>query len=155
MVDRYIRETFAAARGAAPEARNVLVRSKSLKQWVPLFCWVTLIFVGSSIPRLSLGEKFGLPLGADKVAHFTEYLVLALLFYRGLRGERWGKVPPVWLVVVIACLAIGTLDEFHQQFIPGRDANIWDWMADAAGIVSGTLIAMQLRKPSEKDAENA
>jgi len=130
------------------------VRSKSLKQWIPLFCWVTLIFVGSSIPRLS-GEKFGLPLGTDKVAHFSEYLVLALLFYRGLRGERWGKVPPVWLVAVIACLAIGTLDEFHQQFIPGRDANIRDWMADAAGIVSGTLIAMQLRKPSEKDAENA
>lgn len=131
------------------------MRSKSPKQWIPLFCWVTLIFVGSSIPRLSLGEKFDMPLGADKVAHFIEYLILAFLFYRGMRGERWGKALPAWLFVVVACLAIGTLDEFHQRFIPGRDANIWDWLADATGIVSGTLIAMYRLKPIEKDVENA
>ena len=96
-----------------------------------------------------------MPLGADKVAHFIEYLILAFLFYRGMRGERWGKALPAWLFVVVACLAIGTLDEFHQRFIPGRDANIWDWLADATGIVSGTLIAMHRFKPVEKDAENA
>lgn len=131
------------------------MRRKSLKRWVPLFCWVALIFVVSSIPRLSLGEKFGMPLEADKVAHFIEYLILAFLFYRGMRDERWGKALPAWLLVVSACLAIATVDEFHQEFIPGRDANIWDWLADAAGIVSGTLIAMRRLKLVEKGAEKA
>jgi VanZ family protein len=112
---------------------------KSLKRWVPLFLWLAIIFVGSSYPHLS-GEKFGVPEGADKVAHGIEYLVLAFLFYRGLAIEHRRRPVPLWLLVIIACGAIGMVDEFHQQFVPGRDASILDFLADMAGIVSGTLI---------------
>ncbi len=129
------------------------VRSQSMKLWIPLLCWVTLIFVGSSIPRLSR-EEFGMPLGADKVAHFIEYLVLALLFYRGARGEQW-RNSPVRLLVVMVGLAIATLDEFHQRFIPGRDSNMWDWTVDAAGIVCGTLIETKRSRSAEKGAKRA
>jgi VanZ family protein len=96
-----------------------------------------------------------MPLGADKVAHFIEYLILAYLFYRGARDERWGRVLPAWLLVIIVCGGIGTIDELHQRFIPGRDPNIWDWVADTAGIVSGTLIGMRRFKPGERAAEKA
>ena len=129
------------------------MRSRSLNQWVPLFIWVALIFIGSSIPQLSLGDKFNVPLGADKLAHALEYLILAFLFYRGVREERWDKGPPAWVLAGLACLAIATLDELHQQFIPGRDGSIWDWLADATGVTAGTFIAKARFKPTEREAE--
>ncbi|MCX5752445.1 MAG: VanZ family protein [Candidatus Krumholzibacteria bacterium] len=115
---------------------------KTLKQWLPFFVWVILIFVGSSIPRLS-ADPFGMPPYSDKVAHYLEYLILAFLFYRGIRGERWRMGFPAWFVVLATGLAIASIDEYHQAYIPGRDANIWDWTADMAGIVTGALIGMR------------
>ena len=48
-----------------------------------------------------------------------------------------------WVVGLIAVtLAIASVDEYHQRFIPGRDSSIWDWTADAVGIVIGTLIGL-------------
>jgi len=130
------------------------VRSKNLKQWIPFFVWVVLIFVGSSIPRLS-GDPFGMPQGADKIAHFLEYLILAFLFYRGVRGERWRMGFPAWTVVLAAGFVIASIDEYHQTYIPGRDANIWDWTADMAGIATGALIGMRRYKALAKRPEKA
>ena len=130
------------------------MQSKTLKQWVPFFAWVVLIFVGSSIPRLP-GNPFGMPRGADKVAHFLEYLILAFLFYQGLREERWRKGFPAWFIVLATGLVIASIDEYHQEYIPGRDANIWDWAADMAGIVTGALIGMRRYRAFAKRPEKA
>jgi VanZ family protein len=118
------------------------VQSKTLKQWVPFFAWVVFIFVGSSIPRLP-GNPFGMPPWSDKVAHFLEYLILAFLFYRGIRGERWRMGFPAWLIVLATGLVIASIDEYHQAYIPGRDSNIRDWTADMAGVMTGALIGMR------------
>jgi VanZ family protein len=130
------------------------VQSKTLKQWLPFFAWVVLIFVGSSIPRLS-GDVFGMPRGSDKVAHYFEYLILAFLFYRGVRAERLRMGLPAWFIVLATGLVIASVDEYHQNFIPGRDANIWDWTADIAGIATGTLIGMRRYRTLAKRAEKA
>jgi VanZ family protein len=130
------------------------VQSKTLKQWLPFFAWVVLVFVGSSIPRLP-GNPFGLPQWSDKVAHFLEYLVLAFLFYRGVRGGRRRAGFPVWFVVLATGLVIASIDEYHQLYIPGRDANIWDWTADMAGIVTGALIGMSRYRASARPPEKA
>jgi hypothetical protein len=131
-----------------------MVRRNTLRQWIPFIVWVALIFVVSSIPRLS-GEVFGMPRGSDKAAHFIEYAILAFLFYRGERGERWRMGVPAWLLVIAAGLAIALIDEYHQRYIPGRDSNILDLAADAAGIVSGTLIGMRRYKMLGRRAEKA
>jgi len=94
-----------------------------------------------------------MPQGADKVAHFLEYLILAFLFYRGVRGERWRMGFPAWTVVLAAGFVIASIDEYHQTYIPGRDANIWDWTADMAGIVTGALIGMRRYKALAKRLE--
>jgi VanZ family protein len=130
------------------------VQSKTLKQWLPFFVWVVLIFVGSSIPRLS-GDPFGMPRGSDKVAHYIEYLILAFLFYRGVRGERWRMGFPAWLIVLATGLVIASVDEYHQTYIPGRDANIWDWTADMAGIMTGALIGMRRYRTLARRSEKA
>jgi VanZ family protein len=130
------------------------VQPRTLKQWIPFFVWVVLIFVGSSIPRLP-GNPFGLPQWSDKVAHFLEYLVLAFLFYRGIRGGRGRMGIPVWLIVLAAGFVIASIDEFHQQYIPGRDANGWDWTADMAGVAVGALIGMKRYAARARRPENA
>jgi VanZ family protein len=118
------------------------MRSSTMKQWLPFFAWVVIIFIGSSIPQLP-GNPFGLPRGSDKVVHFLEYLILAFLFYRGIRGERWRMGLPAWLIVLAAGLVIASVDEYHQTYIPGRDASIKDWAADMTGVAIGTLIGLR------------
>jgi len=136
------------------ERRERSVQWNALKSWLPFIVWMTLIFVVSSIPRLS-GENFGMPLGSDKIAHFMEYAVLAFLFYRGARGERWRIAIPACLIVIVAGLTIASVDEYHQRFVPGRDSNIIDWVTDAAGIVIGTLIAMRRYRCAARRVEKA
>jgi VanZ family protein len=107
--------------------------------------WAGVIFVGSSIPQLT-NEKVGLPPGADKVVHVIEYAVLAILFCRGFGVRQLGGSVSVWLLVVAICLAVGAIDEYHQRFIPGRESDLLDFSADAAGIAMGTAIGAWLLK---------
>ena len=123
------------------------------RRWLPLFIWIALIFIGSSIPQLS-NEKIGMPPGTDKVVHVVEYLVLAVLFFRGFGVRRLGKSVSVWLLVVAICLAVGAVDEYHQRFIPGRDSNLIDFASNALGIAVGTVIgAWRLRRGTVRRAE--
>jgi VanZ family protein len=131
-----------------------MVQRNKFRQWFPFIAWMVLIFVVSSIPRLS-GEEFGMPRGFDKAAHFVEYAILAFLFYRGESGERWRMGVPAWLLVIAAGLAIACLDEYHQRYIPGRDSNILDLTADAGGIITGTLIGMWRYKTFTRRVERA
>jgi VanZ family protein len=44
----------------------------------------------------------------------------------------------------VAAAGIAALDEWHQQFVPGRSASLGDWVADVAGagiilLASGVL----------------
>jgi VanZ family protein len=112
-----------------------------MRRWIPFFAWMVLIFIGSSIPRLST-KDLGLPSYSDKVAHCLEYLILGFLFFRGIRGEGRRMGLHALFIVIATGLVIATIDEFHQSYIPGRDANFWDWTADMTGVVIGALIGL-------------
>lgn len=66
----------------------------------------------------------------DKVVHLGLFAVLgALLRLAGLRpGVAW-LLAATW----------GLLDELHQSTVPGRDADPFDLLADAAGAYLGIL----------------
>ena len=119
---------------------------------MPFFGWVVLIFVGSSIPRLS-GDDFGMPPYADKAAHFLEYLILAFLFYRGVRGDGRRMGLHALFIVLGTGLVIASIDEYHQSFIPGRDSNVGDWIADMAGIATGALIGIRRHRALSRRPE--
>ena len=79
----------------------------------------------------------------DKVAHGAEFFVFTVLLFRYLvRGRH--KTPEQALRL---CLFIGltyaALDELHQILIPKRECSIYDFAADAAGILAGILAAWQ------------
>ena len=48
---------------------------------------------------------------------------------------RGAAVAVVWAAIFAALL--GAVDEFHQQWIPGRSMDLLDWAADFAGGTAG------------------
>jgi VanZ family protein len=72
----------------------------------------------------------------DKLLHALEYAVLAALLVPALRSL--GLAPPrAFWVALAAASAYGASDEIHQAFVPGRLADVLDWLADSAGAAVG------------------
>lgn len=81
-----------------------------------------------------------MPGRSDKVIHFTAYALLGASVAWASRSR--GVVSAAkWIVLVSA---IGAADEWHQQFIPGRRMDAFDWMADTAGAACGLTLVTAL-----------
>ena len=91
---------------------------------------MTVIYYLSSIPGKEIAP---MPDGSDKVIHFIIYLFLGIFFQRALKKFNF-------LFPIILGIFYGASDEFHQSFVPGRFPSVWDWVADAMGIITGVLI---------------
>lgn len=63
--------------------------------------------------------------------HLAEYAPFGWLSLKAFMPAT----PAGFLASVGFSLTYAASDEMHQSFIPGRDANIMDWLADAAGIL--------------------
>ncbi|MBN1894060.1 VanZ family protein [bacterium] len=117
-----------------------------MKKWIcyhaPVVIWAVLILSVSSLPKLK-APSLGFPF-SDKIFHGSEYMILAVLALRSfviLRG--WNR--KTLLLVLALCSAFGILDEVHQSFVPGRDCNVGDMAADAAGSVIGIWLCSGIR----------
>jgi VanZ family protein len=75
----------------------------------------------------------------DKLLHLIEYGGLAALVCRALLGEGLGWLAAVAGAIVAASL-YGASDEWHQSFVPMRDADIHDWVADTLGGMAGAVV---------------
>jgi VanZ family protein len=113
--------------------------NKAVKRWIPLALWIAFIFIMSSIPHLP-GDYKDLPPGSDKVAHFIEYFVLALLLYRGIREDEVGRTGLILTILVLMGFAVGGLDELYQRNVPGRTSSLMDLTADFSGVLAGALV---------------
>ena len=74
----------------------------------------------------------------DKVVHFAMYALLAGLVVWAWAGRRTSAMVIIATLLIVA--AYGALDEWHQQFIPGRSMELNDWLADSAGALVGALV---------------
>ena len=98
-----------------------------------LAAWVALTLTLTSIPNPEFGLSFP---GADKIAHFGFYGVMGFLFVLWRRELGAGAATAViWAAIFAAFL--GAVDEFHQQWVPGRSMEFLDWAADFAGGTTG------------------
>lgn len=81
----------------------------------------------------------------DKVVHAVIFGFLSLLFLRAwLRGQwRNMNVSAVLLAIVFTFL-YGVSDEFHQQFVPGRQPSVGDVVADTVGAIVVALVCYVL-----------
>jgi VanZ family protein len=86
----------------------------------------------------------------DKLLHSLEYAALGALLVPGLRLAGFAPRGAFVLAVVLASL-YGATDEIHQAFVPGRTADLLDWVADtlgaALGAATATAATLALRRP--------
>ena len=70
----------------------------------------------------------------DKLEHAVYFFVTGLLAVRAARfGEGWSRGKTAVFLILLGFLW-GCSDEIHQSFTPGRDVEIGDVLADAAGV---------------------
>src|SRR5205807_9798235 len=93
-------------------------------------------------PQISIATLAAIQLGIRKLAHLTEYAILAMLLWRALRsGAGWQmKMSMLFLVAALGCAIFAASDEFHQSFVPSRTASPVDAMIDICGALIGLAI---------------
>jgi VanZ family protein len=104
--------------------------------WLPAAAYMALIWTLSSMP-------IAIPLGAipfkDKGVHVVEYGTLAALYAYAMR-KTWPQQSWLRALALAALLtfAWGYLDELHQAFVPGRNSDAADLLADSIGALLGS-----------------
>ncbi|MDR0623262.1 MAG: VanZ family protein [Treponema sp.] len=82
-------------------------------------------------------------LGFDKLQHLLAFAVLSGAAGLWISREKWKSRGRFFLLLIAAIgSAYGIVDEVHQFFVPGRDCNVWDWIADTLGAFAGALAWM-------------
>jgi VanZ family protein len=122
------------------------IQNRRIWYWLPVAAYASLIFYLSSLPHPEeelpkiLFEKIG-----DKLLHVIEYAVLALLFYRASRRAAGPRITQQALLVTILAVSFyGMTDEVHQVFVPFRESNWLDWLADTAGGIIGAVCTSRM-----------
>jgi VanZ family protein len=107
--------------------------------WGPVAIYALAIFIESSISQVP-----AFPSGfTDKDGHGLMYAGLAILIIRALSGAQWSGVGLGVGASAIALAALyGASDEFHQWFVPGRTADVADWIADVIGASIGVAVVL-------------
>lgn len=136
--------------------------SSCLKYWLPVLVWMAIIFWGSGdllssaqtsrflgpfihwlFPGLSVTAVAEVVFYLRKTGHVTEYGVLALLLWRALRRpvakdpRPWNWQLARWTLLLAALYA--ATDEFHQSFVPSREARLHDVALDTCGAAAALL----------------
>lgn len=68
----------------------------------------------------------------DKIHHTGAYFIMGVLAWRFFNGFFLNPLI-ISLISLSFCSLYGLTDEWHQSFVPGRDADILDWFADTLG----------------------
>lgn len=121
----------------------------SARRWISgalALGWAALLFWESSkanpfpfVPKAILSH--------DKLLHMGAYGVFGALLLGVLARGRTGALGRAAALAVLLSAGYGATDEWHQSFVPGRDADPWDWAADAAGSIAGAAaMALILRR---------
>jgi VanZ family protein len=117
-----------------------------LRRWGPALLWTALLFAVSSRSSLPVD----LHSGSDKLAHFAAYAVLGVLL---AFGQVRSGMRVLWPVVLGSL--IGALDELFQSTVPGRSAEVGDWVADSLGAAFGVLLFHLWSRPGTPRGEPA
>jgi len=122
----------------------------SVRQWGPPALWAAFILLLTSIPGSDIPHvSFMSFRDSDKLVHGTMYAIFAFLAVRSLiRAGR--PLRQAVLVVMLGIAIFAALDEWHQQFIPGRSMDVLDWLADISGATIGTLAATMASRVRER-----
>jgi VanZ family protein len=119
--------------------------------WVPVALYMTLIFGLSSISQVP-----ELPAGSDKELHGVLYSGLGCLLVRALAGGLGGRITAgVALAATLVGGAYGVTDEFHQSFVPRRNVEALDVVADTIGSGAAAFALFAWSSVRRREADEA
>ena len=76
-----------------------------------------------------------------KLAHFTEYAILAFLAARAFSTSPRPGIRNRWFLISLILIVIWALaDEYHQSFVPSRTGTVIDSFIDIAGGLTALLV---------------
>ena len=157
--DEDMHETALAGAPAGPKAGRRRVR----RPWVVAFALMLCVIWGNSLVpgddpgSLSMAvvewlqgvlALVGLPGGwvtnfiVRKTAHFTEYLVLALIAMQAFGPHRPPRHPVPAVLTALALVAVPCIDETIQRFVGGRSSQLADVLIDCSGALAGVLLTL-------------
>ena len=111
---------------------------KFLFYWFPILIYCLLIFIQSSYPSTEHIPDWPY---IDKMLHFAAYVLLAALFLRAFKTTRIkNNLKLVLILSILLSSLYGVSDEIHQYFIPYRNADLLDVLADLFGSIMGVYI---------------
>ena len=106
--------------------------------WFPTIIYCLIIFIQSSYPSPETVPD--LPY-FDKLLHFSVYAVLGALFLRAFKTTQFkNNITLLLILSILASSFYGISDELHQYFVPCRDADIMDALADILGSICGAFL---------------
>jgi VanZ family protein len=119
---------------------------KKLAYFLPALIFYLLVYLLSS---RDLGDRLS---GGwlDKIPHVLEFAVLAFLLAVGFFNSLGASAQTNGAITFLTGLLLGLLDEYHQSFVPGRQSDFRDLLADAAGLVCGIFVYRYLMKRRER-----
>ncbi len=108
------------------------------RYWWPVCLYAGLIFLGSSVSNPPEAISSVLEKISDKMLHLCEYGLLGALGYRACRHAAGAWVARHAVIVTVAgCALYGLSDEMHQLFVPFREGDPLDLVADSVGAMLG------------------
>ncbi len=103
---------------------------------VALFSYCGFIYYLSSQSSIPTPMLF---LHQDKIHHLAAYFIMGILSWRLCRHLKT-ESHTRFMISLGFCSIYALTDEWHQSFVPGRDADVFDWIADTLGaLLSITL----------------
>jgi hypothetical protein len=101
-----------------------------------VLCWMP----KSQMPLNEAGPSLLPKIHADKIIHGAIFACFAILWRRASgRGSA--------LVIAVSGVALAVITELGQgTAIVGRDADVWDGLADVAGVFLGLALASRLER---------
>ena len=110
-------------------------RSNLVRAWLPVAIYMLAIFVVSAQPDPQVPDGV-----SDKRLHAIAYAGLAILMFRALTRQRLASMTREAIVIAfILTTGYAATDEIHQWFVPGRTADVYDFLADMIGASVGLL----------------
>lgn len=122
---------------------------RRLPAWLPVLLLAAVIAWLSQQSHYPFGVQ--LPPPFDKFAHASAFGALALAMEWALAKTR--PDVPLYkrhLLVFVLVSLYGASDEIHQHFVPGRDCDVFDWLADTVGGGLGLALISLSRLRSRK-----
>ena len=125
-------------------------------KWPAIF-WSVIIFLLLVMPSININPKKTIEFsGLDKTIHFILFGIMVWLwgyYQKTISSTRKNLAPQLFLITIVV-IVYGIIMEYVQDWV-GRDFDIWDMVADAAGAITAFfLLLVQKEDPGGNRGRN-